>query len=289
MKKLYFGQIRPHNVSWLREFYGHAPPWPIDELPHVDFVQRVLNRADYMDGPYANYIRSTHAMNEAELAIRSKAAVIMSLSCSSHVPHVSVCLDSVLDGNHRLALSIVTGKPITVDEQLPRQTLRWPDGSMNSGRMPEDRLMDIDLAGLRVVELGSAEGMVSINALQHGAAHVTAVDKTMTATPWRLREAWGVTDRMDIVVADIEKMHVMDCDFVIAQSVAAHLSPSALRLWLTGRRCFVEMHSAVDPPPPTPHDWVTLPPSRYSALKEHEGLTRTVYLGFPKKGTTDAA
>lgn len=272
---LYYGQIRPCNYKALRSHYGHEPPWPMDCAPHVSLVEAVLVGTDPRATPYFRYLLGHHGEDADDVLARQVGVVGRLLDAPSLV--VEVEHESVLDGNHRTAVCLVTGKPLRTNPHAPYQTVEFPNHTVEGRRFGDRRISDYDFRGKRVLDLGCNAGMLSIHALQAGASEVVAVDQDLRSTTWQLRDAWGFQDKMSIVVSKIEDLQPVDADVVLAFSVVAHADPTSFAMLVSGRDCILETHISGEEPPPTGHEWTRISTSRYS--RELPNLQRDIYLG----------
>lgn len=293
--KLFYGQIRPANYEALLAHYGHEPPWPMDRCPHISLVQAVIDATPVVDTAYFTYLRRCHGEDARSMLERQDMLVRMFLDCGGL--SVQVEHESVLDGNHRAAVALVTGRPPTIASSQPYQTLVYPIGQdlepfdlgwlrgharkfiHVDGRRLEGRDIPYDVDGKCVLDLGCAQGMMSITALLQGASHVVAVDADLRSTTWRVRDAWGFTDRMSIIPARVEDLDEIEVDVVLAYSIERHVDPQAFARVLRGRVCVLETHAEGEPPPSTGHVWTFVQKTPYSRADPQR--RRDVYVGMP--------
>ena len=275
----YVGQISPANWGWLRDYFGGDPPWPMDAVPHIALARAIREGRDPGQTSFYEYLRASHA-HPAERLRQSIETVRFWIEQPAVT--ITVEVDCVVDGNHRFAVaSTDPAIHMEFEAREPYQTLRWPDQQATTGRRRPGRLGDIaaELAGLRVLELGCAQGAVSIEAAQAG-ARVLAVDARLTSTPWRLRDAWGLRQQITFEPVDLNGPWMPpDVDVVLAMSIRAHLRPGRLEELIAGRRCVLETHTAEETPPVT-HDWRRVGDVPYSHAEPVR--RRTLYWGVPR-------
>ncbi len=274
---LYYGQIRPTNYQALFDHYDHAPPWPMDRAPHISLVTAVLNGTDITRTAYCDYLIKTHGDDWLPTLHRQRSVVEELLQAPEHT--VQVQYDSVINGNHRTAVCLVTGKTLHREQQPTYQTLELPD-CVVKGRRLGDRTVDYDFTGKRVIDLGCNDGMLSIYALACGASAVVAVDADLCSTTWQVRNAWNAQDRMLIDVANIDTWEgPPDADVVMAFSVMKYLDPAHFSKLIHGRDCILESHMSGEAPPSTGHNWTKIGTSPYR--RAQPDLTRDIFLGKP--------
>lgn len=281
---MWYGQIRPSNYRALLEHYGHEPPWPMERSPHVDLVRAILRGQDPAATSYARYIAHHGATADADLAER--VGVVRSLMEADELT-IKTEADCVIDGNHRWAVAYVLGIPLKCEERPPYQTIdRAISGEEIEGRrFGWPRIpAEVPLGGETILELGSAQCAVTVEALAHhncNATKVYAVERDQTSLPWLVLDDWGVRHRVEMVVADADDLPAdayPDARVLFAMSVIAHLKPSTFERLAAGRRVLFECHYD-DPPPNTKHQWTRLPDVPYSRAQPDS--VRSIYFGAP--------
>ncbi len=273
--KLVYGQVRPGNFGALCDLYGHEPPWPMTHAPHVSIVEAILQKSDPKATPYFDYLARTHGPRSHDTLRRQVALVEYLLAGGSHDP-ILTQHESVLDGNHRVAVAIAKGVSVASTVKAPYQTLEFPDRVVE-GRRIGQRELPLDLKRKVVLDLGCADGMMSVTALRQGANYVTSVDADLCSTTWQVRDAWGFQDRMKIVVARIETLpDVKGIDVVLALSVIQHIGLEAFTFHTRGRICVFETHDQGQEPPPT-HHWKLADRVSYSRAEPQR--LRDVWVG----------
>lgn len=275
---LLYGQIRPNNYEVLLDLYGHEPPWPMACSPHISLVEAVLQGSGVAKTAYFEYVRRTHGPSTAHTVERQTKLVAHLLKGNAYDP-VNIEHDSVLEGNHRVAVAIMTDSPLKAEIRFPYQTLEFPDEIVAGRRLGDRQIPMEDLDGKTVLDLGCAQGMMSIQALRQGAASVVAVDADLLSTTWQLRDAWGFKDKMKIVVSQIEDIPDIEADVVLVYSAIRHMPESAFRRHTTGRICVLETHSQDEPLPNTSHAWKFIGRVPYSRIEPDK--FRDLWVGRP--------
>ena len=273
---LLYGQIRTSNYAALRALYGHDPPWPLATSPHASLVDAVMNGGDPASTPYYEYIKMTPHPDPAKTLAESVRGIERLLHAGQSTP-VALEHDSVLDGNHRVAVAIATSRALSVQRKQPYQTLEFPDQVIDGRRLPS-REIPVDMHGKRVLDLGCAQGMMSVTALRQGAEHVVSVDRTHRSTTWQLRNAWRFEERMRIIVSTVETFDRVDADVVLAFSIVRHITPEAFARHARGRICVLETHYEGDVPPPT-HRWSHAGYNPYN--RRDHARRREILIGTP--------
>lgn len=274
---LYYGQIRPSNYSALRHIYGCAPPWPLAQAPHVDLVQALLEGRDPGKTVFADYLRIT---KRPEL-LRKRVVALEAMLAGDVRLEAEVCCDCVLDGNHRAAVALATGRPLTLRESPPYQTIRTPTRYVE-GRRLEGRLPDAyDFHGRCVLDLGCSHGMYSAEALARGAMRCLLVDHELTSDTWRVMdEATGGAHNWSVNVATADSLPAAGPGWtVLALSVVQHIGVPTLARLAHGRDIILETHSDGPPPETGGHRWTLLGTTPYSRLEPTR--VRRLYLGRP--------
>lgn len=275
--KLFYGQIRPSNFEVLLDLYGHDPPWPMTRSPHLSLVDAVLKKYDARVTKYCEYLERTHG-RMAHDTLRHQVALMEHLLAGGPQDPILTQHESILEGNHRTAVAIAKGIRITANTKAPYQTLEFPD-CVVEGRRIGQREIPVDLKGKSVLDLGCADGMMSVTALRQGAAFVSSIDTDLCSTTWQLRKAWGLEDNMSITVERIETAKTFeDADVVLAMSVIQHIGLEAFTRHTKGRVCVFETHDQGQEPPPT-HHWKLA--DRVSYSRAEPVRLRDIWIGTP--------
>jgi 2-polyprenyl-3-methyl-5-hydroxy-6-metoxy-1,4-benzoquinol methylase len=248
----------------------------MERSPHISLVEAVVAGVSARSTPYHQYLQRTHRGAADESLDRQTGVVHELLQAKSLT--VDVEHESVLDGNHRTAVHIVTGVPLETRTHRPYQTVTFP-GFEVQGRRYGGRDMP-DLRGKRVLDIGCADGMMSVAALQNGATSVLSVDQDLRSTTWQLRDAWDFTNRMEIRVMHVEALEAQEVDVVLAFSVVHHIGVESFVRLTHGRECVFETHSEGDAPPDSGHRWEKTGTSTYSCAEPTR--VRDLYYGVPK-------
>ncbi len=260
----------------LLDLYGHPPPWPMEDSPHAKLVRAVLEKYRPVVTPYFEYLQRTHGPM-AHQTLNRQVALVEHLLAGGPQDPILTQHESVLEGNHRVAVAIAKDVHLQANTKAPYQTLEFPDRVVEGRRLGQ-REIPIDLRGKSVLDLGCADGMMSVTALRQGASHVFAIDTDLTSTTWQIRQVWCVRDRMDIAVARIETAEVIDADVVLAYSVIHHIGIEAFTRHTKGRICVFETHDQGQEPPPT-HHWKLA--DRVSYSRADPKRLRDVWVGTP--------
>ncbi len=192
---------------------------------------------------------------------------------------IDVERNSVLDGNHRVAVHLVAGVPITLRWRAPYQTVQFPVGVV-PGRRSGGRVLPVLVRGKTVLDIGCCDGMMSVAALHAGATSVVSVDRDLRSTTWQLRNAWGYANRMDIRVLNADDLEVQDVDMVFAFSVIQHIGLRNFVRLTEGRECVLETHHEGAELPDSGHEWERLGHTQYSVAEPDR--RRDLYLWVPK-------
>ena len=264
---LFYGQIGPSNYMALLSHYGHEPPWSMNNSPHISFVRAIVDGVDISKTPYADYIKRVHEDADGKILERREAVASLILS---GILRVDVQVDSVVDGNHRYAVSNVLGREVIRNTITPYQTVEYGVGEVFNGRRScGGRLDEVDVSGRVVLDLGCSIGMNSVSVAKRGAAHVYAVDVNLTSSSWKLRDSWGLQKRitflpMDICKIKAEDNFLKDCSLVLAMSIHRHIGTGVLESLIKGKDCLYETHYHGDSHPNTGHNWKLMGEVPYS-------------------------
>lgn len=277
---LFYGQIRDNYTSLLSH-YGHEPPWPMYRSPHVDLVEAVRDGKD--PEAYCRYLSGHH--DDPEPVVEEQVGRVAAM-LKEPEQYAKIKAGCVADGNHRVAVAIVTGCPLNVEDEKPYQEIIFPGGARIPGRRETSSRWPIpyDFRGRIVTDLGCSEGMNAVMACLHGADRAEAYDRDLTSATWYAIAAWGVS--VNVTVYDLAgpahpRFYVpADRRVVLALGIAHHLRPERFAEIVRDSDVIWEGRTEESEPPDTGHAWRLAMTVPYSVAEPERH--RRVYIGVSK-------
>ena len=272
-----YGQIVPKNYQHLRAIIGVAPPWHMDQAPHVDFVRRIVDGKSVDGSPYHEYIHRVHG-EQAETVIKKTTDGVLD-KLKGITTAIEVEAGSVLDGNHRVAVSIVTGCPLQAKFVAPYQTIHYPfSPSIQGRRHTVDITSFYKFSGKSVLELGTSNCTHAVMMARAGARSVIAVDRRLTSSAWEVVRRWKYEEVIQLRVQEIDSFEIEDeYEVVLLMSVAKYLAQGTIERLTKGKDVLFESHIEGDPHPPTEHKWQHIGQTEYSVAEPNR--RRDIWLG----------